>query len=257
VKFKALYKMNVEEALLILDTALEQNFLTDVQELVFHQSWSGQTYSEMAESSGYNANYIKDVGYKLWKLLSRVFEEEVTKSNFRSVLRRQYVTFQHATQASKGGALLTRSVSEEESCVYTEDSVSVPIGASVSQGRSVSNLALPKALALAKEMDSPKDIASENQIEESEQTPVVNTALAAPLNTENININSQKIKTGLLIGTPQFVKAKQTTAKTHECLGEAVDVLAFYGCIEKLNLLRQWIMDDRYRLVAMLGDDRD
>jgi hypothetical protein len=248
--------MNIEEALLILDTALEQNFLTDVQELVFHQSWSGQTYSEMAESSGYNANYIKDVGYKLWKLLSRVFEEEVTKSNFRSVLRRQYVTFQHATRASKG-ASLTRSVSEEELCVYTEDSVSVPIGASVSQGRSVSNLALPKALASAKEMDSPKDIASEKQIGESEQTPVVNTALAAPLNTENININSQKIKTDLLIGTPQFVKAKQTTAKTHECLGEAVDVLAFYGCIEKLNLLKQWIMNDRYRLVAMLGDAMD
>lgn len=48
--------MNVEEALLILDIALRQSFLNDLQELVFRQSWSGQTYSEMAESSGYNAN---------------------------------------------------------------------------------------------------------------------------------------------------------------------------------------------------------
>jgi hypothetical protein len=250
--------MNIEEALLILDTALEQNFLTDVQELVFHQSWSGQTYSEIAESSGYNAHYIKDVGYKLWKLLSQVFEEEVTKSNFRSVLRRQYVTFQHAMRASKGGASLTRNVSEEgESLsVYIEDSVSVPLGTSVSQGRSVS-AAKPKALASGGEIDSPNNIASEKKIGESQQTPVVSTVLAAPLTTKNIDINSQKIKTDLLIGTPQFVKAKEATAKMHQDWGEAVDVLAFYGCIEKLNLLKQWIMNDRYRLVAMLGDDRD
>jgi len=252
--------MNIEEALLIVDTALEQNFLNDIQELVFHQSWSGQTYSEMAESSGYNANYIKDVGYKLWKLLSEVFKEEITKSNFRSALRRRYVSFQHATRASKGGASLTRNISEEgESLsVYTENIVSVPIGTSVSQGRSVSAAKL-KALALVSggEIDSPKDIASENQIGESQKTPVVSTVLAAPLNTENININSQKTKTDLLIGTPQFVKAKETIAKTHQGLGESVDVLAFYECIEKLNLLKQWIMNDRYRLVAMLGDDRD
>ena len=67
--------MNVEQALLILDTALEQKFLNNVQELVFHQSWLGKTYLEMAENSGYNSNYIKDVGYKLWKLLSEVFKQ--------------------------------------------------------------------------------------------------------------------------------------------------------------------------------------
>ena len=88
--------MNVEEALAFLDTVLQQKFLNNLQELVFRQAWAGQTYPEMAESSGYDANYIKDVGSKLWKLLSEVFEEEVTKSNFRSVLRRQYFSSQHA-----------------------------------------------------------------------------------------------------------------------------------------------------------------
>ncbi|RCJ19640.1 hypothetical protein A6770_05725 [Nostoc minutum NIES-26] len=80
--------MNLEEALIILDTFLEQS-LNDVQELVFRKAWEGQTYPEIAESSGYDANYIKDVGSKLWKLLSHALEEEVTKSNFRSVLRRR------------------------------------------------------------------------------------------------------------------------------------------------------------------------
>ena len=80
--------MNTEEALVILDTFLEQG-LNDVQELVFRKAWEGQTYPEIAESSGYDSNYIKEVGSKLWKMLSQALEEEVTKSNFRSVLRRR------------------------------------------------------------------------------------------------------------------------------------------------------------------------
>ena len=89
--------MNVEEALVILDTVLQRGFLNNIQELVFRQAWAGQTYPEIAETSGYNANYIKDVGYRLWKLLSEAFDEEITKSNFRAVLRRRYVAFQHST----------------------------------------------------------------------------------------------------------------------------------------------------------------
>jgi hypothetical protein len=81
--------MDIEEALLVVDAALENIFLNNVQELVLRQSWEGKTYPEMAESYGYEANYIKNVGYKLWSLLSQAFAEEVTKSNFRSVIRRQ------------------------------------------------------------------------------------------------------------------------------------------------------------------------
>lgn len=114
--------MNVEQALIILDTVLEQKFLNDVQELVFCQSWLGQTYLEMSENSGYNSNYIKDVGYKLWKLLSEVFEQQVTKSNFRSVLRRQYVNFQNSLQL--------QSVSERESLADEEKNVADFFGAS-------------------------------------------------------------------------------------------------------------------------------
>ncbi|WP_230968270.1 AAA-like domain-containing protein [Nostoc sp. WHI] len=84
--------MNIEEALAILDTFLEHGLehgLSDVQEVIFRKAWEGQTYPDIAESCGYDANYIKDVGSKLWKLLSQAFAEEVTKSNFRSVLRRR------------------------------------------------------------------------------------------------------------------------------------------------------------------------
>jgi len=71
--------MNVEEAL-AFGYSPATKVLNNLQELVFHKR--GQADLEMAESSGYDANYIKDVGSKLWKLLSKVFEEEVTKVIF-------------------------------------------------------------------------------------------------------------------------------------------------------------------------------
>jgi WD40 repeat protein len=80
--------MDIEEALVVLDATLQRDTLTDLQELVFRGVWEGHTYSEIAAAAGYDATYIKDVGSKLWKLLSEVWGEKVTKSNVQSVLRR-------------------------------------------------------------------------------------------------------------------------------------------------------------------------
>ncbi len=233
--------MNVEEALLILDTALKQSFLNDLQELVFRQSWSGQTYLEMAESSGYNANYIKDVGYKLWKILAKVFAEDVTKSNFRAVLRRQYVTFQDVQ---------SNSVSEISQTIYPEDIGSVPISDNVSQTQSISDSA-PPTLVLVKEINSPKDIISGEEIRA--QQIVVTTVLAVPLNAENIKIKN--IKTRFLTATSD-IKTKETTATPLQGWENVGDVLAD-GLPEKLNLLKQWIIGDRYQLVAVLANASD
>lgn len=80
--------MNADEALVILDAFLPQDGLNDLQELVFRGCWEGKTYPEIAEETSYDANYIKDIGSKLWQLLSQSFGERVTKSNIQSVLRR-------------------------------------------------------------------------------------------------------------------------------------------------------------------------
>ncbi|MBE9180004.1 hypothetical protein IQ268_15650 [Oculatella sp. LEGE 06141] len=80
--------MTLDEALVVLDTALKPTSLSDVQTLVFRQCWEGNTYSEIADSSSYDPNYIKDVGSKLWQLLSKALGEKVTKSNLQSVLER-------------------------------------------------------------------------------------------------------------------------------------------------------------------------
>lgn len=81
--------MNFEEALSILYILIKQDSLTDVQELVFHETWRGRTYAEMADNSSYDAEYLKFVGFELWRLLSQEFGEKVTKSDLHSVFRRK------------------------------------------------------------------------------------------------------------------------------------------------------------------------
>jgi len=80
--------MTVDEALTIAETALNYDRLNKIQEIVFRQSWEGQSYKEIAASTEYEYDYIKDAGAKLWKLLSTALEEKVKKDNLKSVLKR-------------------------------------------------------------------------------------------------------------------------------------------------------------------------
>jgi glutathionylspermidine synthase len=79
--------MTVDEALDIVEVALDYQALNKVQELVFRKSWEGRSYIEIAKSNGYESDYIKDAGAKLWKLLSKALEEKVKKDNLKSVLK--------------------------------------------------------------------------------------------------------------------------------------------------------------------------
>ncbi len=80
--------MTVEEAVKIVEQVLGQTRLTKVQDLVFRQSWGGQSYSNIAKESDYDPGYIKDIGFKLWKALSVALDEKVTKFNVQAVLER-------------------------------------------------------------------------------------------------------------------------------------------------------------------------
>ena len=79
--------MTIEDAIEIIDTVLQHKRLSNIQEQVFRQTWEGKTYSEIAEVCGYDSSYIRDVGYRLWKILSDGFGERVTKHNLQVVVR--------------------------------------------------------------------------------------------------------------------------------------------------------------------------
>ncbi|MGA7936964.1 MAG: NB-ARC domain-containing protein, partial [Kovacikia sp.] len=80
--------MTVEEGLEFIEQVLPQGKLSKVQTIVFRQAWEGQSYKEMAEQFDYTLGYIKDTGSDLWKLLSDVLGEKVTRRNFQFVLKR-------------------------------------------------------------------------------------------------------------------------------------------------------------------------
>lgn len=158
--------MTVEDAVEIVEIVLDQGRLNKVQEIVLRQSWEGKSYSEIASSFGYDYGYIRDVGFKLWQLLSQVFSKKVTKKNFFGVLKQYYMATHTAAKIS--------SVSTEEGQQAQES--------------------VPKQL----------------------------TALAVTVNQ-------------------------------HQDWADAVDVSIFHGRAAELATLKQWIVRDRCRLVALLG----
>jgi WD40 repeat protein len=66
-------------------------FLTQVELTLLEGVWQEATYEIIAKTSGeYSVNYLKrDVGPKLWRLLSETLKEKVSKTNFREVIERR------------------------------------------------------------------------------------------------------------------------------------------------------------------------
>lgn len=85
--------MEFEEAFQALDAAVvakKQRHLKDIEVAILRGSWQKQKYHEIAQAQGYTTEYLKqDVGPKLWKLLSEILGEKVSKTNFRAALARQ------------------------------------------------------------------------------------------------------------------------------------------------------------------------
>ncbi|MBW4458103.1 MAG: NACHT domain-containing protein [Nostoc indistinguendum CM1-VF10] len=81
--------MTVENLLDILARLLQQETLNDLQLVVLQQVWLGRTYEEIAETVGYDTDYIKHIGSGLWRLLSQKLGEKVTKNNCRAVLQKR------------------------------------------------------------------------------------------------------------------------------------------------------------------------
>ncbi|MEA5536855.1 AAA-like domain-containing protein [Crocosphaera sp. XPORK-15E] len=76
-------------------------YLSDVEMIVLQGSWEGKTYEEMAQLAGYTVDYLnKDVGNKLWKKLSDILGEKVSKKNLLEPLKRASTAQQRPQTAS-------------------------------------------------------------------------------------------------------------------------------------------------------------
>ena len=64
--------------------------LSDVEVQVLKGSWEGKRYEDIATELHLTTTYIQnDVGAKLWKKLTDIIGEPVSKSNFRQALYRE------------------------------------------------------------------------------------------------------------------------------------------------------------------------
>ncbi len=62
--------------------------VSDLQRVILSEVLQGRRYSEIADSYGCTEGHAKDVGSQLWKSLSELLGEKVTKRNLRSVMER-------------------------------------------------------------------------------------------------------------------------------------------------------------------------
>jgi len=65
---------------------IDPDCLSYIQEIVLLQSCEGKRYREIATESGYDYDYVKEVGFQLWKTLSQLLGRKVTKKTARMLL---------------------------------------------------------------------------------------------------------------------------------------------------------------------------
>ncbi|MEA5618047.1 AAA-like domain-containing protein [Cronbergia sp. UHCC 0137] len=66
-----------------------KKYLTDLEVKVLKGSWEGKKYEDIATELNLASTYIQnDIGAKLWKKLTEIIGEPVSKSNFRQALNR-------------------------------------------------------------------------------------------------------------------------------------------------------------------------
>lgn len=84
--------MSFEKSLELLETNLfnsQGKKLTVVEREILKAAWENYPYTQVADHSYLTVGHIKDVAYKLWKPLSEILGEKVTKTNLRLVLEKK------------------------------------------------------------------------------------------------------------------------------------------------------------------------
>ena len=83
--------MDAQKAVEYLDELVASHtgkHLNDLQISILEGVLNGQKYNEIGNNIHRSKGHIKDEGYKLWQLLSDVLDEDINKSNLRSIVDR-------------------------------------------------------------------------------------------------------------------------------------------------------------------------
>ena len=77
--------MDSEKVLRTVEQLLQKQ-LTQIEQRVVILSCEGQSYKDIEENTGYVIGYLRDIGSGIWKQLSDVLQQRVTKKNLSLVL---------------------------------------------------------------------------------------------------------------------------------------------------------------------------
>lgn len=84
--------MSIDRAIALVEEVISDRTgkpLNDLQATILREVWQGKKYLEIADLYGCTEGHAKDAGYLLWKILSKAWGEKITKSNFRTVIKKR------------------------------------------------------------------------------------------------------------------------------------------------------------------------
>ncbi len=107
--------LNSEEIVQAIDQRLfvkSGRHLKDVEKIVLRGAWEAKTYEQIADTCQYSITYIKQAAApRLWKLLSDILEENISKTNFRVVIESKWQNLSLET--------LSQPQSSQNSSIYS------------------------------------------------------------------------------------------------------------------------------------------
>jgi hypothetical protein len=62
--------------------------LNSIEKAIIEGTWQGKTYTKIADKYQYSESRVRDIGYQLWRILSKKLGEDINKLNFRSTMER-------------------------------------------------------------------------------------------------------------------------------------------------------------------------
>ncbi len=108
--------MELALALSIVQELLAPEYLNPAQEMVFKAAWEGKSYPEIAETAGYDQNYIRGIGAQIWRTLSTATGTRVSKNNFREIIELSAPILAVEAQGFKAQSVWAQPVLVPKSC---------------------------------------------------------------------------------------------------------------------------------------------
>ncbi len=220
--------MNSHEALTVVEALLTDSRLNPLQKAVFCHTWDDKSYLEIAHSSGYELGYVKQTGSQLWKLLSRAFDERVTKHNLQVVIKKKV------------------SVTLWPNAATISESLSRPLPHSWRAGGMVS--LVDPLYPRADVMNGAPEAAADRATIQTTDDHVISPNAPASMRHPSMALELRQAQVSLI--EPEAI-APRFAPKVD--WGDAIDAPAFVGRTAELQLLTGWIQRDRCRLIGLFG----